>query len=313
MKTKYIGIYFLIIISVLVAENGKISGQTFFEYSMADSKSAFEINRVYFTYNNKVSDNIGYTFQLDVGREKIPISVVDSTFEVDKTRSTQLYSYLKNAKLSWKTGLGTMTFGLQGMNMFSVQEKNWGYRFIQKSPMDIYGYSSSADLGIGYSNTSGPLYSSILVTNGAGYKKPESDEYKKVSLNVVYGDMKLGKSNGYNAGVALSHEPTDTDPTQVIGLFGGVQLNALCVGGEFAKKDDGTDITTLTSLYGNFAMGTSLTLIGRLDVYDKDQYIIAGVNYLPESALSIAPTIRYTVPEKGDASTIYILNFQFKI
>ncbi|NQV36446.1 MAG: hypothetical protein HQ509_00380 [Candidatus Marinimicrobia bacterium] len=92
MKTKYIGICFLLIISVLVAESGKISGLTFFEYSMDDSKSAFEINRTYFTYEKRVSDNIGYKFQLDVGREKIPTSVVDSTFEVDKTRSTQLYS-----------------------------------------------------------------------------------------------------------------------------------------------------------------------------------------------------------------------------
>jgi len=197
--------------------------------------------------------------------------------------------------------------------MFGVQEKNWGYRFIQKSPMDLYGYSSSADLGIGYSNTSGPLYSSILVTNGAGYKKPESDEYKKVSLNVVYGDMKLGKSNGYNAGIALSFEPTDTDPTQVLGVFGGVQFNVLRVGGEFTKKDDGTNSTTLTSLYGNFTVGSSLALIGRLDVYEKDQFIIAGVNYMPESALSIAPTIRYSANEGSDATKMVIVNFQFKI
>ena len=37
------------------------------------------------------------------------------------------------------------------MNVFNVAEKNWGFRFLEKSPMDYHKFSSSADLGIGYS------------------------------------------------------------------------------------------------------------------------------------------------------------------
>ena len=41
--------------------------------------------------------------------------------------------------------------GLIGMNTHSIQEKNWGNRFIEKSAMDKNEYSTSADLGIGFS------------------------------------------------------------------------------------------------------------------------------------------------------------------
>ena len=39
--------------------------------------------------------------------------------------------------------------------MFNVQEKTWGNRFVAKSALDNAGWSSSADLGIGFSKSFG--------------------------------------------------------------------------------------------------------------------------------------------------------------
>ena len=84
------------------------------------------------------------------------------------------------------------------MNVFNVAEKTWGFRFLEKSPMDFHGFSSSADLGIGYSGKISKVNYSFLVTNGTGYKKSENDEYKKISTQFVYGEKKLVKQDGYN-------------------------------------------------------------------------------------------------------------------
>ena len=52
------------------------------------------------------------------------------------------YMYIKNAKVDLLCRSNTkFTIGLQGMNMFSVQEKTWGHRFIEKSAIDKYKFS----------------------------------------------------------------------------------------------------------------------------------------------------------------------------
>ena len=61
---------------------------------------------------------------------------------------------------------------LIGMNMFNVQEKTWGNRFIEKTALDFAGWSSSADLGFGISkDLFNNISLSFLMTNGEGYKK----------------------------------------------------------------------------------------------------------------------------------------------
>ena len=107
--------------------------------------------------------------------------------------------------------------GLIGMNTHAVQEKNWGNRFIEKSAMDKNAYSTSADLGIGFSRLLREnLNISLQMVNGEGYKKPQGDKYHKISFNATYGERKLNKNDGYNVGVVYSTEATDSNPTNMI-------------------------------------------------------------------------------------------------
>ena len=169
---------------VIVYGQGNFSGVTYFDYSYdltndSTTNNAFGLNRVYFTYEQELSDNISYKFQTDID---IDIGKIygSSPFNV----------YLKNAKVDWKTSIGKITLGMQGMNIFNVTEKTWGFRFLQKSAMDKYKFSSSADLGvgfhyvmIGYNGLN--LYSSVLMTNGTGYKKNE-DTRKMAEANRAF-------------------------------------------------------------------------------------------------------------------------------
>lgn len=316
MKTSTLLVLSLVLTTLLSAGEFKINGDTHFNYNFEDAENnAFHISRAYLSIQKKVSNEISYKFQADVG----------------SGGATDYTIYLKNAKLDWKTSFGKLTFGLQGMNMFKIQEDTWGYRFIEKSVMDKNKYSSSADLGIGWQKTFGVLTPSIMITNGTGYKKVEDDQYKKLSLRLLYGESKLKK--GLNAGVVVSTESedytittgtTETGSTLVIGGFGGFASGGLRVGAEYAMKSEKMEAdkgAQILSVYGNYKVSKNLSGFGRFDLVDPDtdtdadghNYLILGLNYQPEKVFYIAPNVKMKMPETGDAETTYQVNFRFKI
>ena len=319
MKKIFIVVSIFLIFSVTNAQE-KIWAKVFFDYSYnkdAAPNNEFEIHRAYFTYQNQITESISYKFTTDVGRT---------------TKDDRLTAYLKNALIKWKTKFGSFVFGLQGMNVFKIQEGNWGYRFLEKSPMDQYEFASSADLGIGYYNKlGGKINFGLTLTNGTGYKHSENDQYKKISANIYYGSDKLDKSGKYNYGAIITQETYDftsgsimsAKSKMVYGVFGAFQLMKLRLGAEFDMRTIGGPETKnmIISAYANYALYSKLDIFARFDNYDPNTdladdaniYVIAGVDYKPGKGLYIAPNIRYVKPEAGSAQTIFKLNFQFKI
>tara|TARA_B110000438_G_scaffold76576_1_gene76747 strand:- start:70 stop:996 length:927 start_codon:yes stop_codon:yes gene_type:complete len=285
-----------------------ISGKVFFNYSKPGNKddiSSFGIKRTYLTVEKKVSVNIAYKFQADIDYKSSPQNI-----------------YVKNAKVDWITDQGKVVIGLQGMNMFKIQETTWGKRYIEKSSMDQFKYSSSADMGLGFYKSTNDISISALITNGSGYKKAENDDHKKISLQGIYGQQKLDKNDGFNIGSVYSTESYDLDSSSVknisvIGLFGGYASNGIRVGLELNQKNDnGLDIKgQLMSLYANYQTRKNIALFLKYDMVspntkesDEDKtYLIAGIEYSPGKGLMISPNFR-----KTDDNSQLILNFEFK-
>ena len=296
------------IIIISRASSQDISGKVFFNYSNPDSKdenSSFGIKRTYLTVGKKVSDNITYKFQADIDYKSSPQNI-----------------YVKNAKVDWFRKKGKVVIGLQGMNMFKVQETTWGKRYIEKSSMDQFKYSSSADMGIGFYKSINDIAFSALITNGSGYKKAENDDHKKISLQSIYGQQKLDKNDGFNIGGVYSTESYDLDSLtvkniSVMGLFGGYASNGIRGGLEWNQKsDNGIDITgQIMSLYTNYQARENIALFLKYDIVspntkeseDDKTYLIAGFEYSPEKGLMIAPNFRKTTNDNQ-----LIVNFEFK-
>ena len=99
-----------------MSQDGKFSGVVYYNYShdLTDNTSnedtGFSLTRVYLTYNQTLSEGLTYKFQTDINPSASPKGV-----------------YLKNAKVDWKSPVGELTIGLQGMNVFNVAEKTWGF------------------------------------------------------------------------------------------------------------------------------------------------------------------------------------------
>lgn len=316
-------IFLLYVMTGTWAKEG-ISGKIYYNWSYdntgaADGYNEFSIKRLYLTYEMKIIDDIKIKVTTDI---------------IEPKKDNAWFSYQKYAYLNWKTTMGDLVFGLQGMNVFNIAEKTWGYRFIEKSPMDEHKFASSADMGLGFKKTlADKVHLHLTVTNGGGYKKAEQDKYKKFAAQAVYGVMDLWKSSGYNAGAVWTTEAYNygfTDSTKgsvknksVIALFGGFAQGALRLGGEFDRFiDNGKTVTKqIVAVYGNYQVAKHVSFYGRYEIYDPDTeinkdgetLIITGLNVSPTKGFNIAPNLRYCVPESGDAEITEIkMNFEFK-
>ena len=298
-----------------ISSEGKIGGVTYFDFVILNDSSAFNFQRQYISYTGEVSDKINYKIVCDVGRTN------------DDTR---LVVFLKKAQIDYKTSYGKVSMGLIGMNTYGVQEKNWGYRFIEKSAIDKYGFSSTTDIGFGISKSlRDNLNMSLQISNGEGFKKPQGDKSHKISFNATYGERKLNKNDGYNAGVVYSigKSTIDSDKTNMISAFGGFSGMGLRLGAEYDYLTKGSGLSNnaesvILSVSANYGVIDNLDAYFRYDMWDDygslnkkgANYYIAGVLFNCGNSLSVAPNIRITTYEDLAklVSKEYRVNFQFK-
>ena len=279
----------IIIVTSLISSLfcGDISGVSYFNYATGDASNdedhGFAMNRVYFTYKNVVSENTSFKFQADVISQE----------------GDGLQIYLKNAKMDYMaTDNITLTYGLQGLNVFKSQEKIWGNRYLAKTSMDNNKWSPSADLGVGVKLSMGcpiiksnKVSASLLFTNGEGYKNDSSDNNERISTALGYThnigeDMSLQaggsySTSGYDAIVddattADIDETAEAGTANIMALYGGFSGFGLRTGFEFnmgtdLNLDDYGSDATLMSFYGNYdlAFFDKLSIIVRYDSLDN--------------------------------------------
>ncbi len=281
----------------MLFSSSSISGVAYFEY-----EDSFALSRTYFTYKNTVSDELSFKFQTDVGR--LDSGVADDRWTL----------YLKKAHMDWKVNSNMkMSMGMIGMNMFNVQEKTWGHRFLYKSAMDKYKFSASADLGIAFTQKMGSITGSLLMTNGEGYKESDTDGENKMSFQLLYGPAKLNKNEGYNFGIVYS----SLEDVTVTGFFGGWASNGLRVGLEQNTEDDNGTENALTSIYATYKVNNNLSAVIRMDDVDAntdgnpEEVTMAGLIWTPTKGLDICLN-RTSVAVNDDTDDTTKLNFQFK-
>ena len=288
------------------------SGKVFYNYSrnLDDGSNSFNIKRGYLTFVNDASETVSYKLTYDIG---------------SNDAGSAYTAFLKVAMVKWETRLGVVSIGMQGMNMYKTMENTWGHRFIAKGSMGAYGYSPSADIGIRLNRKIGPIATSAMVTNGGGYKRPETDAHKKLSLHMVYGQPQLNKEDGFNCGGSFSMEPYDVDDSRteninVVGIFGGYAGLGFRGGVEFDTKKNGETMGEIISLYGTYAISDKISFLARVDQVDENtsvdkdviQAIIFVLDYDLGEGTIVAPTFRMTTPENGDPDNSIVVNFEFK-
>jgi hypothetical protein len=122
----------------------KISGLVYSDYywMAANHREALEdqnglwFRRIYLTYDHKFSDAFSARVRLEMNSPG------------DFSTSQRLTPYVKDAYLRWTKGRQSVSFGIAPTPSFEFVESVWGYRSVEKTPLDLYRWDSSRDTGI---------------------------------------------------------------------------------------------------------------------------------------------------------------------
>ena len=121
---------------------GEIKGYMFGEYYSVfkhhdmniDGKRGFWFRRIYFTYDSQLSEKIKMRLRLEMNSPG------------DFTSSSKLEAYVKDAYLSAKLCGQELMLGIMPTPTFGFNlEKRWGYRSLEKTPLDLYKMAPSRD------------------------------------------------------------------------------------------------------------------------------------------------------------------------
>jgi hypothetical protein len=272
----------------------------------------FAFRRAYFTYENKINDNLKFRFRYDADNTA-NLTSVDSAFKTkkdDKLRPFVKHIYLEYANLVPRS---VLRVGMTETLTFKPAEERWGYRSVAKTLVDgfkdITGVeidATSADLGVSFTGSVNKyLRYGLMISNGSHYSHVETDGWKKLMAQATVVPVAGFSLVGY-WDYEKQAEGKDAQTYKLDGLF--EMVKGLVLGAEyFVYQNDlylaGTDRFDVSgfSLFGRYAIQPDkLNAFARFDSYepnskvDKDQktLIIAGLDWAPwHSSIKFQPNI----------------------
>lgn len=309
---------------------GKLSGLIFGDYYYNTSRDAsistlknvatkgvqdfqaFQFRRIYLTYDNKISKKFKTRVRFEMSNNVV-------------AQNGKFTANIKDAYLQWKAFAGqTLVLGLQSTPSFSVSEKYWKYRSLEKTIMDLRKIESSRDLGVGLKgklDKKGVFSYWVLIGNGNS-NKPETNKYKRYYLQLkispvknlsitLNGDFspKGNIRNPYLAPINSSVSNGTFTSSFFIGYKSeqkysfGVETfiqsseNSFNNGASLENKN-----SFGISVFGNLKIKENLYLVGRYDYFDPNtnvlskgdsrNYILAGLDFKVQKQVSIMPNIQ---------------------
>ncbi len=188
--------------------NGTVFADYYYNYKNAVSaekdRNAFQIRRVYFTYENSINTDLKVRFRLESES-----NAYGSTSKINP--------FVKHAYLEWSNLIPNhkLYIGIAETNAFKNSEELWAYRSVEKTIMDLNKVSSSADLGLALKGDLHPkVHHWLTVMNGTGYGAAEGDRYKKVGYALWFTPVKGLILEGYAD--YENQDPTDPQTAAVM-------------------------------------------------------------------------------------------------
>lgn len=282
-------------------------------FSGSEVANAFELNRLYLGYEYSFSENFSAKANFDIG-------------DPGNDSKLQMTAYVKNAYVKYKEGGFSINFGLISTTQFKVQEKFWGYRYVEKSFQDKYKFNSSADLGVSAAyDFTDFLSADIILANGEGYKKLESDSALRSGIGLT------ATPGNFVGRVYYDYSSKGTTQTS-LATFVGYADDAFSIGAEYNQmnnvqfKDDHK--WNGLSFYGNVKLCDKMKFFARYDNLSSNtpagdtetwnlskdgELFIAGIQYAPVKGIKLAPNFSgWRSAEGGDFISTAILNLEIK-
>jgi hypothetical protein len=328
-------IFLLLLAAPLLKGEGKFSGLVFGDYYYAvahhdaavEGNNGFWLRRVYFTYDNGLSDKIGMRFRLEMNSPG------------DFKTAATLIPFVKDAYLTAKLGRHTLLLGLIGTPLYDTLDEYWGYRPMEKTPIDLFKFGNSRDFGIGMKgplDAKGKLTYTVVAGNGDGLKS-EVNRGK-----AVYGRLNFQPTPALFLELYADFTDTGADSSvNILQAFAGVRgkwgRSGLNIGVRNARLAGVSSDMKFVSLFGVFKLSPRLDAVGRFDRLldpnpngSKIDYIpmannvranvvLAGLGWSLSDSVKLIPSVKYVfydAPQDGekpaaDLYTYLTLYFKF--
>lgn len=287
-----------------------------------ESRNGLWFRRVYFTFNSQLTDNLKMRLR----------------FEMDSpgnfTSKNKMVPVVKDAWLSYSFGDHSLMGGVISPPTFGKTiEDFWGYRALEKTPLDLFKMRSSRDHGVALDGRLDPSVSYTLMFGQGSSNGGVTDNGK-----LLYGALTFEPLEGMVLEVYGDYETEVNDVSSYVYQgFAGYQGNWGRFGLHYANKhvsapEEGWDFGIFSG-FAVFTAGNGVDIIARYDKtmgdgweagfkgsglsyipmadYVKTNLIIAGVSFEILNDFWLIPNVKYAFydePEFGDTpdADIYV-------
>jgi hypothetical protein len=286
------------------ADPGKVSGYMFGDYyylsrasghsigavkgDLEENSNGFAFRRIYLEYNRKLNAETAVRLRLETG---------DAGFGA----GSKMEPFVKHAYVKYASSGRTVYLGLAGTPTWSVSEKMWGYRSIEKTIMDLHKIGSSADLGVAVKSKLGKgMTLQLMLGNGPG-QKPEKDNHKKAYLQLSIKPTPGLTVVGYSD---WESQPAGKDKVTLAGFIGLGQskLRGGLEGFMRVNRQGGAEEDIQVrgiSLFGSVKGSSRVRAFGRFDLFDpsdqttddQEYLATAGVDFTPQKDFHLMPNL----------------------
>ncbi|MBS4027699.1 MAG: hypothetical protein KGZ58_03585 [Ignavibacteriales bacterium] len=289
---------------------GKISGYVFGDYyfklggdssgassqysALKKDNQAFQFRRMYLYYDHTFDEKYSAQFLLEGNDKALEPGGKHGIFV--KTAYLEIKNVYTNANL-W--------FGLIPAPTWTLSERTWNYRSVEKTIMDFRGLGGGTDMGVGLRgkfDSEGMFNYAGMIGNGNG-QKPENNRYKKYYLSL---NAKLTKEFVIEGYFDFEPAANDANKTSLKG-FVAYQTNKITIGVEAMqqrqrKANAGNDKTPIgLSLFSRvpFPSQEKINVFVRFDIYNPDSkmknagysenFFVVGLDYMPIPDIHLMP------------------------
>jgi hypothetical protein len=296
--------------------------------STIEDMNGLWIRRFYLTYDQKFDDVWSARMRLEAEQPG------------DFKTSSTVSAFMKDAWIKWQHNNHSALIGIQPAPTLVLYEDTWGYRSIEKVPVELQGLGTSRDGGIGVQGDFGAskkIGYHVLVGNGTNANS-ENNTKKKVMGSVHVRPSAHLILEGY----ADYEDRVGSGDRDTFYGFAGWQADKLRAGFQFAKqtrREVGEDVDLrIISGFVTGALKDKLWLFGRVDrnmdpnpqgdtiaympfaSVSANTFFIAGADFMVADGVDIMPNVEITVyddpkvagPPKPDTDVMARLTFQGK-
>ena len=236
------------------------------------AENGFWLRRTYLTMDHSINEELSFRIRFEANSPG------------DFTSSTKLEPFVKDLYLRWTEKDHQVYLGISGTPIWGVVEKVWGYRHVEKTPLDLQKMGSSRDFGVaakGRLDSGGKLRYHVMVGNGSG-TKGETNAGKKGALG-----LSLYPGSGFVIEAYGDYEgrPGDNDRT-VVQLFAAWQSDEGRLGVQVARQHrniEGASALNLdvASFFGSVKLSERAVFLARYDRMFEVNPDAAKIAYIP--------------------------------